>query len=156
MISARNAAMVVLPSSSLMVALISQMQRTKRRHGPAATMEACANDAARSPSEAPRYRRSSANPIPATHVTPVAKRTSGHQPGRRLHMLPVDRCIGIIDDMEIIIALHALLHDAAQPLAPIMIAQELGNGGRGLLGRGHIGEKAACAQRRVLIAPAEQ
>ena len=126
--------MVVLPSSSLMVALISQMQRTKSRHGPAATIEACANDAARSPSEAPRYRRSSANPIPATQVTPLAKRTSGHSPRRRLHMLPVDRCIGIVDNMEIIIALHALLHDASKPLASILIAQQLANGGRGLLG----------------------
>ena len=36
MMSARNAAIVVLPSSSLMVALISQMHSTASRHGPAA------------------------------------------------------------------------------------------------------------------------
>ena len=70
MMSARNAAIVVLPSSSKIVALISQMHRTDSRHGPAAMIEACANDAMRSAMELLRYKRSSANPMPAMgHAT---------------------------------------------------------------------------------------
>ena len=65
MMRARNAAIVVLPSSSKIVALISQMQSTASRHGPAAMIEACANDAMRSTMELLRYRRSSAKPMPA-------------------------------------------------------------------------------------------
>ena len=51
MMRARNAAIVVLPSSSMIVALISQMQSTASRQGPAAMTEACANDAIRSAME---------------------------------------------------------------------------------------------------------
>ncbi len=70
MMSARNAAIVVLPSSSKIVALISQMHSTESRHGPAAMIEACANDAMRSAMELLRYKRSSAKPMPAMgHAT---------------------------------------------------------------------------------------
>ena len=64
------------------------------------------------------------------------------------------RRIGVVDQIEIVVALHALLHRAAEALAPVVIAQQRGDRGRRLLGRGDIGQNAAVAQRRMLVAPA--
>src|SRR5262245_61392196 len=121
MISARNAAIVVLPSSSLMVALISQMPSTASRHGPAATTEACAKDAMRSAMELLRYNRSSAKPIPAIIGQPSQIQSSRHRLRRRRHVAPIDRRIGLVHDVEIVGALHPLLHRGAEPLPAVFI-----------------------------------
>src|SRR5262245_51390097 len=110
MMSARNAAIVVLPSCSAMVALISQMHRTDSRHGPAATTEACANAATRSTNELLRYRRSSANPIPAMSRLPLKPTL-----GLCVAILPIDRRVGRVDVIEIVVPLDPLLHREAEP-----------------------------------------
>src|SRR5882762_7636788 len=102
MMSARKAEIVVLPSSSLIEALISQMHRTESRQGPAATIEACAKDAMRSAMELLRYKRSSAKPMPAIFFS--YQMPSSDRQRRRLAVIPVDRRIGVVDQLEIIVA----------------------------------------------------
>src|SRR6266436_2926044 len=147
MMSARKDAIVVFTSSSLIVALISERQSTESRQGPAAMIEACANDAMRSAMEPLRYRRSSAKPMPAM---------SRYRLRGRLDVMAIDRRIGVVDQVEIVITLHSLLHGEAEAPAPVLIAQQRADRGRGLLGRGDIGEDAAVTERRELVTPAEQ
>src|SRR5947209_3479581 len=71
-------------------------------------------------------------------------------------MPAVDARIGAVDEVKIVITPHALPHGEPEALPALRIAQQLAYGGCSLLGRGDIGDDAACAERRMLIVAAEQ
>ena len=66
--------------------------------------------------------------------------------------MPVDRRIGVVDQLEIIVPFHPLLHGKTEPATAVSVAQQRTDCGRRLLGRGDIGEDAPVAQGGLLVA----